>query len=120
MGLLNQVRTRASLFYPKQAESRIAWPKLQYQEKVTSVTKLLSKDEMKKNLGNLTSFHNRYYRSEFGVKSSRWLYNQILDVSIIILDVRTRVLKSLCIDHLCCPSRCPSLSRDIHSHVPPV
>lgn len=56
------------------------WPKLQYQEKVTSVTKLLSKDEMKSNLGNLTSFHNRYYRSEFGVKSSRWLYNQILDI----------------------------------------
>ncbi|KAG1733109.1 Zn-dependent exopeptidase [Suillus lakei] len=56
------------------------WPKLQYQEKVKSVTKLLSKDEMKKNLGNLTSFHNRYYRSEFGVESSRWLYNQILDI----------------------------------------
>lgn len=56
------------------------WPKLQYQDKVTSVTKLLSKDNMKSNLESLTSFHNRYYRSEFGVKSSRWLYNQILDI----------------------------------------
>ncbi|KAG2143527.1 Zn-dependent exopeptidase [Suillus bovinus] len=56
------------------------WPELRYQEKVTSVTKLLSKDEMKRNLRNLTSFHNRYYRSELGVKSSRWLYNQILDI----------------------------------------
>ncbi|KAG2339020.1 Zn-dependent exopeptidase [Suillus weaverae] len=63
-----------------ESSPRIAWPKLQYQEKVTSVTKLLSKDEMKSNLGNLTSFHNRYYRSEFGVKSSRWLYNQILGI----------------------------------------
>lgn len=62
----------------RSAES--TWPKLQYQDKVTSVTKLLSKDEMKSNLGNLTSFHNRYYRSEFGVQSSRWLYNQILDI----------------------------------------
>lgn len=57
-----------------------SWPKLHYQEKVTSVTELLSKDEMKKNLEKFTSFHNRYYRSEFGVKSSRWLYNQILDI----------------------------------------
>ncbi|KAG2098953.1 Zn-dependent exopeptidase [Suillus discolor] len=57
-----------------------SWPKLQYQEKVASVTELLSKDEMKKNLEKFTSFHNRYYRSEFGVKSSRWLYNQILDI----------------------------------------
>ncbi|KAG1733344.1 Zn-dependent exopeptidase [Suillus paluster] len=56
------------------------WPRLQYQDRVKSVTKLLSKDEMKNNLGNLTSFHNRYYRSEFGVKSSRWLYNQILEI----------------------------------------
>jgi leucyl aminopeptidase len=56
------------------------WPELQHQEKVASVIKLLSKDEMKNNLGNLTSFHNRYYRSEFGVQSSRWLYNQILDI----------------------------------------
>ncbi|KAG2065997.1 Zn-dependent exopeptidase [Suillus decipiens] len=56
------------------------WPNLQYQDKVTSVTKVLSKDNMKSNLESLTSFHNRYYRSEFGIKSSRWLYNQILDI----------------------------------------
>ncbi|KAG2355229.1 Zn-dependent exopeptidase [Suillus spraguei] len=60
--------------------NQVSWPKLQYQEKVTSVTELLSKDNMKSNLESLTSFHNRYYRSEFGVNSSRWLYNQILDI----------------------------------------
>jgi leucyl aminopeptidase len=79
--MMTQVRLPTSLVI--QAKCQIAWPELQYQDKVKSVTKLLSKDEMRNNLANLTSFHNRYYRSEFGVKSSRWLYDQILDVSTI-------------------------------------
>jgi leucyl aminopeptidase len=76
-------QVRLATFLVIQAKCQIAWPELQYQEKVKSVTKLLSKGEMKNNLANLTSFHDRYYQSELGVKSSRWLYNQILDVSII-------------------------------------
>ncbi|KAJ8595370.1 Zn-dependent exopeptidase [Rhizopogon salebrosus TDB-379] len=66
--------------YDDSTKCQITWPELQYQEKVKSVTKLLSKGEMKNNLANLTSFHDRYYQSELGVKSSRWLYNQILDI----------------------------------------
>ena len=84
MSLPSQVRSHCTVLI-LQAKCRIAWPNLQYQEKVKLVTELLSKEEMKNNLANLTSFHNRYYRSEFGVKSSRWLYNQILDVSTLRL-----------------------------------
>ncbi|KAH7921874.1 Zn-dependent exopeptidase [Leucogyrophana mollusca] len=57
-----------------------AWPELQYQDKVRAVTSNLRTEPMRENLANLTSFHNRYYRSEYGVQSSRWIYDQILKI----------------------------------------
>ncbi|KAH7909279.1 Zn-dependent exopeptidase [Hygrophoropsis aurantiaca] len=56
------------------------WPDLQYKEKVKSVTSRLRTEPMRENLSNLTSFHNRYYRSQYGVQSSRWIYNQVLEI----------------------------------------
>ncbi len=32
-----------------------------------------------------TSYYNRLYTSETGVKSQRWLYDEILDVSIVLI-----------------------------------
>ncbi|KAH7921426.1 Zn-dependent exopeptidase [Leucogyrophana mollusca] len=57
-----------------------SWPKLQYQEKVHEIIGHLSIDSMQENLRNLTSFYNRYYLSNHGVKSSRWVYDQILKI----------------------------------------
>ncbi|KAG1831453.1 Zn-dependent exopeptidase [Suillus subalutaceus] len=57
------------------------WPKLQYQEKVTSVTKLLSKDEMKKQLEELDFVPTTGIIARSLVsRVQRWLYNQILDI----------------------------------------
>ena len=56
------------------------WPELRYQTKVHEIVQSLKMEEMVYNLGNLTSFFNRYYRSEFGVQSSRWIYDKLLEV----------------------------------------
>ncbi|KAF9234736.1 Zn-dependent exopeptidase [Melanogaster broomeanus] len=72
---------REHLFGAKVSSAKqTTWPDLRYQEKVKEVNQLLKIDEMKYNLGNLTSFHNRYYRSEFGVQSSRWIYDKVLQI----------------------------------------
>ncbi|KIJ63877.1 hypothetical protein HYDPIDRAFT_91781 [Hydnomerulius pinastri MD-312] len=57
-----------------------AWPELRYQDKVKEVNAALKIEEMKNNLGNLTSFYNRYYLSESGVQASRWVYDQVLGI----------------------------------------
>ena len=58
------------------------WPELRYQTKVHEIVQNLKIEEMAYNLGNLTSFFNRYYRSECGVQSSRWIYNKLLEVGV--------------------------------------
>ncbi|KAN0086283.1 hypothetical protein V8E55_007417 [Tylopilus felleus] len=37
-------------------------------------------EEMAHNLGNLTTFYNRHYRSRYGAQSSRWIYNKLLEI----------------------------------------
>ncbi|KAF8837815.1 Zn-dependent exopeptidase [Paxillus ammoniavirescens] len=61
-------------------EKQTVWPALQYQDKVKEVIEGLKIEEMVYNLGNLTSFHNRYYRSELGAQSSRWIYDKVLEI----------------------------------------
>jgi leucyl aminopeptidase len=56
------------------------WPEVRYQTKVHEIVQSLKMEEMVYNLGNLTSFFNRYYRSESGVQSSRWIYDKLLEV----------------------------------------
>lgn len=43
------------------------------QEEVNALIELIDKDRMKKRLNRLTKFENRYYRSETGVESAKWL-----------------------------------------------
>ena len=58
------------------------WPELRYQKKVLEVIQNLNMTEMEDNLVDLTSFFNRYYRSEFGAQSSRWIYDKLLEVGV--------------------------------------
>ena len=44
---------------------------------VVPLTKSLSKDNMKANLEQFTSFHTRYYRSFTGIESATWLYERV-------------------------------------------
>jgi leucyl aminopeptidase len=47
---------------------------------VGPLLKKLNKDNMHKDLEKFTSFHTRYYKSSYGVESSAWLLNHILDL----------------------------------------
>ncbi|KIJ11085.1 hypothetical protein PAXINDRAFT_119169 [Paxillus involutus ATCC 200175] len=72
---------REDLFAAKLSkEKQTVWPDLRYQDKVKDVIEGLKIEEMVYNLGNLTSFYNRYYRSELGVQSSRWIHNKVLEI----------------------------------------
>ena len=51
--------------------------KVEYNETVSPLLKKLDKKKMYKNLEKFTSFHTRYYKSEYGAQSSAWLYNKI-------------------------------------------
>lgn len=60
--------------------SRIRYPsKAQYNDTVRSLAKGLDKDNMRKHLEGLTSFHTRYYKSQYGIDAATWLYGQIND-----------------------------------------
>ncbi|TPX14111.1 uncharacterized protein E0L32_000505 [Thyridium curvatum] len=51
--------------------------KLKLQDEVNPLLKNLSKTEMKDHLEKLTSFHTRYYKSDYGRQSSEWLLKQV-------------------------------------------
>lgn len=50
---------------------------MSHADEVRPLAQNLSKDNMKEHLERFTSFHTRYYKSETGVESSNWLYDQI-------------------------------------------
>jgi len=62
------------------AEEVKSWPDIHQQTKVNEAVSLLNVDNLRKNLGTLTSFYNRFYRSEYGVKSSRWIFDQVVEI----------------------------------------
>ncbi|KAG9311492.1 Zn-dependent exopeptidase [Chiua virens] len=65
---------------PSSKDKVTEWPPLRHREKINTVIKSLQVQEMMYNLGNLTSFYNRYYLSEHGARSSRWIYNKVLQI----------------------------------------
>ncbi|KAI9461343.1 Zn-dependent exopeptidase [Boletus coccyginus] len=71
---------RQDVFRLSVHEKQTEWPELRYQKKVLEVIQSLNVTEMEDNLVDLTSFFNRYYRSEFGVQSSRWIYDKLLGI----------------------------------------
>ncbi|PKS09244.1 hypothetical protein jhhlp_003858 [Lomentospora prolificans] len=63
------------------ARSTVEFPKkCKKQGAVSQLLKNLSKHEMKSNLQKLTSFHTRYYKSDYGRQSSEWLFSRINDI----------------------------------------
>ncbi|PLB40539.1 carbohydrate phosphatase [Aspergillus candidus] len=55
-------------------------PKMEHSEQVSALSQRLSKDNMKSNLEKFTSFYTRYYKSQTGVESAQWLFDQIHQV----------------------------------------
>lgn len=51
--------------------------KTAYNESVVPLLKKLSKANMRTHLETFTSFHTRYYKSQYGVQSSAWLLSQV-------------------------------------------
>ncbi|KAG8531538.1 Leucine aminopeptidase 1 [Bacidia gigantensis] len=59
---------KVQIHYPK---------KPAHNESVTSLLKKLDKANLVKNLGTFSSFHTRYYKSDYGAQSSAWLFEQV-------------------------------------------
>lgn len=63
-----------------QASSKNVFPKeMKLQDDVKPLLKNLSTTGMKEHLEKLTSFHTRYYKSDYGRQSSEWLLEQVQD-----------------------------------------
>lgn len=57
-----------------------AFPKPSQQSEVKNIIGNLTTEYMKSNLAEFTSFHNRYYKSEYGASSAKWLYTQVTNL----------------------------------------
>lgn len=64
-------KTSSSVTYP----SEVA-----YNKTVTPLLKELEMKNMRSNLETFTSFHTRYYKSQYGVQSSEWLLKQVTSI----------------------------------------
>lgn len=67
LGLL-QVRDQKTFTFPN---------KTSYNETIHPMLKNLSATHMEENLQKFTSFHTRYYKSDSGAESSKWLLNKV-------------------------------------------
>ena len=61
-------------------QKTVSYPsKVQYNDTVGPLLKYLEKKQMEKHLEKFTSFHTRYYKSDYGRQSSEWLLGQVND-----------------------------------------
>ncbi|MCJ1479436.1 Leucine aminopeptidase 1 [Lambiella insularis] len=64
--------------FSTQSRSRVKYPsKPTHNSTLAPMMKHLSKKNMRKHLEKFTSFHTRYYKSDYGAQSSAWLYTQV-------------------------------------------
>jgi len=70
LGATRVSATSAKVSYPK---------KVAYNDTLMPMMEDLSKKNMRKNLEKFTSFHTRYYKSDYGAQSSAWLYQRVND-----------------------------------------
>ncbi|KAI5463850.1 hypothetical protein BGZ63DRAFT_200919 [Mariannaea sp. PMI_226] len=63
-----KAKVRSSVTFPKECVK---------QEEVAPLAEKLDKKNMKANLEKLTSFHTRYYKSEYGRQSSDWVLEKV-------------------------------------------
>lgn len=60
------------------ARAPVSFPqKLSKKDEVGALAKNLSKAELQTNLEKLSSFHTRYYKSEYGLQSSDWVQEKV-------------------------------------------
>jgi leucyl aminopeptidase len=60
------------------SKTTVTYPaKPAYNSTLSPLMKELSKGHMRKNLEKFTSFHTRYYKSDYGAQSSAWLYSRV-------------------------------------------
>lgn len=81
LGFQNAIRTASK---PRKGKVQFP-PKPQFQSDVTPLLKNLTQTYMKENLEKLTSFHTRYYKSNYGKQSSEWLLNRINETAAHVL-----------------------------------
>ncbi|KNG83126.1 leucine aminopeptidase 1, partial [Aspergillus nomiae NRRL 13137] len=69
-------------FYPTLHQaSNVRYPtKMDHVDEVVGLTRGLTKANMERDLEKFTSFHTRYYKSQTGIESATWLYNQVQTV----------------------------------------
>lgn len=67
----SRVAARADVVFPA---------KVTYQDAIKPLFHNLSKTNLHDTLEEFTSFHTRYYKSEYGEQSSEWLQQQIQDI----------------------------------------
>ncbi|KIW91508.1 uncharacterized protein Z519_07474 [Cladophialophora bantiana CBS 173.52] len=66
---------------PEMAANSIVYPsKPEHKHEVNALIKTLDKDNMRKHLEGLTSFHTRYFRSQDGIDAALWLHDRIEEV----------------------------------------
>ena len=59
-------------------KTTVAFPKRTFHnDTLRPLMKKLDKDNMHKNLEQFSAFHTRYYKSEYGVQSSAWLFDKV-------------------------------------------
>ncbi|KAI1336749.1 Zn-dependent exopeptidase [Xylariaceae sp. FL0016] len=68
-----RVASKATPVFPK---------KMQLQSEIKPMLSNLSKTEMQDHLEKLTSFHTRYYKSDYGRQSSEWLLKTVQDTIV--------------------------------------
>ena len=62
------------------AKATVEYPKKPaYNDTLLTMMKELSKEQMHQNLEKFSSFHTRYYKSEYGAQSSAWLLGKVND-----------------------------------------
>ncbi|EMF10606.1 Zn-dependent exopeptidase [Sphaerulina musiva SO2202] len=60
------------------SKNKVTYPKKPAQnETVSELLKSLDQKNMRKHLETFTSFHTRYYKSDYGRQSSEWLFDQV-------------------------------------------
>lgn len=67
----NHIRTKAVVSFPSKVSNK---------DDVKKLAKGLSKDNMHRNLEKLTSFHTRYYKSDYGLQSSDWVLEKVKSI----------------------------------------
>lgn len=67
----SRINTRANVDFPA---------KVAFQDEVNPLLSNLTKSNMRENLETFSSFHTRYYKSDYGKQSSEWLLEQVQNI----------------------------------------